>query len=211
MEKIYPELKPKERIEAIVENYIYPVVVDHGFRFVRSGISLKKDIKDFSYEIYFSRNHRNVDDIVCAFDVHAFVRGSGYSKWYKNIYNKKLENNLIVSAHNHYIPNWVDDEFKNGYDLAISDNAKILDSLLNNIHSSVLPFICQITDYESAIEAVKKEESYFKTPMLLDFCEILRDEKQAFNILSWFEKEQDCGTEFMNETLEQVSIRKHRL
>lgn len=211
MNKLYPELDPKERIQSLIEHKVFPLFKEHAFKYVKSGISLKRNNVNFTYEIWFPRNNRNTGDVVCAFDVQAIIYAKNYNKWHKNTFGKKPINNILISEENSSIPNWNSKEFQLGYDLALDDNEKILNSLINNINKSVLPFFNKVSSYESAIEAVKENESYHLTPMLLDFCEIIENKEKSKEILLWFKKERGKGTEFTNETLEQVELREERL
>ena len=211
MKKYYSELTPKERIQAIVENKIYPILKDDGYRFVKSGISLKKDIDNFTYEIWFSRNHRNFGDEVCAFEVYAMIYVKNYNKWHKKVYGTKPIHNLLVSRFDSNIPNWDYHGFDMGYDLAIDDNEAIVESVIKNIKNAVIPFFDKVTSYEAAIDTMIENEAYYSIPMLLDFCEIIENKEKSHMLLEWFEKELGSETSFLSDTLEDLELRKERL
>lgn len=211
MNKLYPDLTPKDRIQTIIENKVYSILKDDGYRFIKSSISLKKDIENFTYEIWFSRNHRNFGDEVCAFEVYAMIYVKNYYKWHKMQYGTKPISNLLVSKLDSNIPNWDYHSFDLGYDLAIQDNEEIVESVIQNINNAVIPFFDKVRNYETAIDIMVENEAYYSIPMLLDFCMIIDNRDKSKMLIEWFDKELESGTSFLRNTLEELELRKEKI
>ncbi len=136
---IYKELNPTERIPKIIREYIFPSFDKHGFNILKSGLIIKKIENDFVYEINVFKNHRNIGDFVCAFDMHASIQSSFYNKWYKKTYGKKIQNSYVFSEKIENLENSTLDPYID-FDLAIYDNYCLIKLINENIESSIIPF-----------------------------------------------------------------------
>ncbi len=203
---IYNELNPTERIPKIIREYIFPSFEKYGFKILKSGLT-KKTENDFVYEINVYKNHRNIGDYVCAFTMYASVQSSFYQKWYKKTYGEKIQNSSIISYIIQALPN---STFNSDidFDLALYDNQCLIKLINENVDSSIIPFFHQINSIEVALELLRKENSLYDAPKMLDFCEILGLENTAKEIITWFNS---SGKNMLVEIKEDVRIRSDRL
>jgi hypothetical protein len=204
---IYNELNPTERIPKIIQENIFPSFEKYGFKILKSGLTIKKAEDDFIYEINVSKNHRNVGNFVCAFDMHASIQSSFYNTWYKKTYGRKIQNSYIFSRKIEALENSTINPYID-FDLALYDNYCLIDLINENIEPSIIPFFNQVNSIEAALKLCRNEKDLFAVPMMLDFCEILGLEDTAKEIITWFNS---SSKNMLEGIKEDVRIRSDRI
>lgn len=188
----YPELPPNDRIRKVIEVYIYPNLKPLGFRMLKSKLIIKRDLGDFSQEIFFKTSRKNSSDLCIKFHPHFFVKNNFYSKWYKTQYDENIPNDyrisnntLWVSGNN--IPNWGETfNSYSWYDLLVRDNQVIVDELNHKIINVALPYMNLHSNINSAIDMILNNNLVVKTSMILDFCEMTNNKSKALKIKNWY-------------------------
>src|ERR1035437_4262904 len=114
---LFTDLKAGDRIDKVIETYIFPDLEKLGFKLSKSKpLKITRSINDFEQEIFFQKCKDNGTELV-AFLPHFSVRCKTYKKWHKNKYGietrYKKEDDLILGykAHAHDIPGWTNDYF----------------------------------------------------------------------------------------------------
>lgn len=189
---IYPEIEVSKRINKIVENFILPKIEHLGFKLLKSELKLVRNIGDFKQTIYVQKNLRNSADVCIKFKFIFIVDYVKYKKWFEKKYNKKLPNdyrindNTLWGTHDD-IPNWGESLYSTGwYNLLTRDNYEIVNEINDKLINIAIPYMDEFSNLESVIEKNINLESYTKTAMMLDFCEIIKDNKKAREIRNWY-------------------------
>jgi hypothetical protein len=207
---IYSDLKPGDRIYKIIEEYIFPDLQDKGFKIKKSPLSLIRTLEQFEQTINFQKDKRNIDDLKVAFDISFHVSLKSYKAWHEKRYDRLLINEGVTWSSGRDIPNWSNDFTSSfWYDLAQTNNVKIIDVLKNNINSYGLKYLDSYSDFQASINTIKEQNLYYKTPLIYDFCVFLNDKKQAAQILAWFDNAKLSGLNFNSDTLEKVERRRN--
>src|SRR5690606_38832563 len=189
---IYPEIEVSKRIDKIVENFILPKIEHLGFKLLKSELKLVRNIGDFKQTIYVQKSRTNSADVCIKFKLIFIVEYGKYKKWFEKIYNEKLPNdyrindNTLWATHDD-IPNWGESLYSvDWYDLLKRDNYEIVNEINDKLINIAIPYMDEFSNLESAIEKNINLESYAKTAMMLDFCEIINDNKKASEIRDWY-------------------------
>lgn len=207
---LYSDLKPGDRIYKIIEEYIYPDLKNKGFKLKKSPLSLTRTLGQFGHTIHFQKDKRNSDNFKAAFDISFGVTFTSYKKWHQKRYDKLTINEVFAGESGRYIENWSNDFTSSfWYDLAQTDNIKIINVLKNNINNYGLKYLDSYSDFQTSIDTLKGKNIFYQTPLLYDFCVFLNDKKQASEILTWFDNAKLSELNFNADTLEKVELRKN--
>ncbi len=209
MNQNFPDLSPTQRIPKVIQTFLFPHFEKYGFTISKSGLTFKKSAKEFVYALNAYKNQRNCENVVCAFEIWANVSSPTYNRWHRFAYHQPILNTHIISNRIGSLPNSTLKPTQLDFDLAQQDNIFIIESIKENIEPSILPFLLQVTSWETTIQAVQKEEEFFKIPMLLDFCEILQNQELGKKTLAWFTESTD-RTEY-DHIEQEFFIREERL
>lgn len=194
MNKIYPELSPKERIPKIVREFLFPHFEKQGFKTLKSGLTIKRECGDLVHEVEIFKNHRNYIGAVCAFEVWASIYSPTYNKWHKLVFGEKLLNTKLIASRIELLPGSTIDPIEGDFDFERHDNNQLIDEIVSNINDSVIPFFNDHLRIDDVIETIESEKTYHKIATLLDLCELRKDEVKAKNLIKWFR----FGTFFRN-------------
>jgi hypothetical protein len=186
MNKIYPELSPRERIPKIVNEFFYPHFEKERFKILKSGLTIKRECGGLVHEIQIFKNHRNCSGGVCAFEIWASIYSPTYNKWYKSIFNEKLLNTKLIATKIESLPNSKIDPIESDFDFELYDNQKLIDEIVTNINDSIIPFFNKHQTIDNVIETIESEKEYHKIATLLDLCELKDDEIKANKLIKWF-------------------------
>ena len=210
----FPDQKPGERIHSVISEYIRPNLEQNGFKMLKSELSFKRKTEQFEQEIHFSKSRHNRANEMVRFDIGFIVTSNYYKKWLKKTYGKEFADGSIFASNANYIPNWNKKVLHSisWYDLATDDNSVIVDIVNYNIKNNGLEFLNNLSNFKVAVDYIMGMERYARTPMLMDFCEIVNNKEKAEEVLNWFENFKDkTDKEFSEETLKLVELRKERL
>jgi hypothetical protein len=207
---LYADLKPGDRIHKIIEEYIYPDLKDKGFKLKKSPLSLTRTLGQLEQTIHFQKNIHNSGNEMAAFDVSFHISFKSYKAWHLEKYNKSIMNEAVAWVkYGRDIPNWSNDFTSSlWYDLAQTDNVKIIDVLRNNMSKYGLKYLDSYYDFQTSINTIKEKNLFYQTPLVYDFCVFLNDKKQASEILTWFDNARLSGLSFNADILASVELRK---
>ncbi len=210
---LYADLKPGDRIHKIIEEYIYPDLKNKGFKLKKSPLSLIRTLGQLEQTIHFQKNLHNSGNVTAAFDISFHISFKSYKTWHLEKYNKSIINEAVASVkYGRDIPNWSNDFTSSlWYDLAQTDNVKIIDVLKNNINNYGLKYLDSYSDFQTSINTIKEKNLFYQTPLIYDFCVFLNDKKQAAEILTWFDNAKFSGLSFNPDILESVELRKNNI
>jgi len=212
--KYFPDQRPGERIHNVVSEYIRPILEQNGFKMLKSELTFKKKLSKFEQEIHFRKSRHNRANEMVRFDIGFIVTSNYYKKWLNEIYGDKWADNTILGSNANHIPNWNKKALKSisWYDLATDDNSVIVDMVNYNVKNNGLEFLNNLSDFEVSVDYIMGMERYARTPMLMDFCEIVNNREKAKEVLNWFEHYKNrTNKEFSEDTLKEVELRKERL
>lgn len=184
--------------------FVFPSSEKEGFKILKSGLSIKRTVRIFNQEIWFSKSKWNNENEICAFTPNFSVSIKGYDKWHKSQYGGNSAN---------YIESWNPELFDdNDYDLAKDDNKRIVELLNQNIENVGIPYLTTLSKYDSAVEHLIESERYYLAPKMIDICIINEDLQAANNILIWFRNyERADESKFMESTLNDMNQRELKL
>ena len=208
----FEELKPGERIRKVIEVFILPELETFGFKMSKSSLTLTRNLGDFEQEIYFPKNKWNNGNQIVSFDIIFSVKSIKYKSWHQKKYGYKTTLSSVYWKRAYEIPDWSKEFFENwNYDLANTDNKKLITILKDNIINKAIPQLNSVSNYRGAIEYPLKENSfYYKAPMLIDFALILDDLKLANQILNWYlEFVKTSNAKFIEELKNEIENRKN--
>ena len=189
---IYPEIEVSKRIDKIVEDFILPKIEHLGFKLFKSELKLVRNNGDFKQTIYVQKSRTNSADVGIKFNLIFIVEYRPYKKWFERKYNEKLPNDFRINdntlwATHDDIPNWGESLHSVGwYNLLTRNNLEIVDEINDKLINYAIPYMNEFSILESAIEKNIGLERYTKTAMMLDFCEIIHDNKKAIEVRDWY-------------------------
>lgn len=167
--KIYSDLRPKERINSIFEEYVAAPLSLQGFKFLKSQSKFRRDIGPFRQEIIIAKDKWNHGDDVCSFWLILFVYAKNYNKWYKLNYNTLPMNDIVFSEYHYHLETWVSKFEKRGYDLSVQNNWEVIDEINLNLTNAAIPILDKYSDYERAADLLLESQSYGFIAKIFDF------------------------------------------
>lgn len=210
----YTDLPPGDRIRKLLEEFVEPELTKLGFKLLKSELTFKRKIGEFTQEIHFSKNQWNFGNSVVSFWTILSVKSNFYVKWHKETYGFKPINEFVDSWYDNHIKTW-NSEFWDGgqYDLTKFDNVKLMTDLTKNILNIGIPILNKISDWESAADYLFKKERWMHAAKIFDFYIISNQPKKAMetqNIIEKYFKELDIN-DVPKERFEEIKIRKDYL
>lgn len=211
---IYPEIEVSKRIDKIVEDFILPKIEHLGFKLFKSELKLVRNNGDFKQIIYVQKSRTNSADVGIKFNLIFIVEYKPYKKWFERKYNEKLPNDFRINdntlwATHDDIPNWGKTLHSVGwYDLLTRNNLEIVDEINDKLINHAIPYMDEFSILENAIEKNISLERYTKTAMMLDFCEIIHNNKKALEVRDWYKlKVIENGIQLKEEVVIEIDKR----
>lgn len=100
-------MKPRDLLLLRIEQFLLPVMEEHGFRFARSKIYFRRRFGDFSHYVDFNASHQNEDNS-CSFQTGWEIRSSLYRKWYRDKWGEDSPlGDRVLSIVDNDIPGWL--------------------------------------------------------------------------------------------------------
>lgn len=205
------ELKPNERIEKILLDFIYPYLEPLGFKFIKSEFCFLRSNGDFDNVISFQKNKWNKANEVCAFKPLLTIYSSELPKYLGISKNEKRSWFLGDSVE--YIEGWSNKYFDGYYDLAAYDNFDLIESFKNDLLNIGVTYFNSYTTYTDIINHyLHNEKKYYMAPHLFDLCQMKQNKESAVSILNWFEGfKNNTSKEISQETLKEIELREAKL
>lgn len=210
----YEDLKPGDRIRRLIEEFVAPEISKIGFKLLKSELTFKRKVGDFTQEIYFAKNRRNFGSIVVSFWTILSVKSNFYTKWHEKTYGFKPMNNFVGSSYDSHLNKWNADYWDGyQYDLTKFDTIELMNDLTKNILTVGIPYLNKISDWESAADYFFNEEIWMHAAKIFDFYIIANQPNKAVEtqkIIESYFKELD-PIDVPKKRFEEIKIRKDYL
>jgi len=200
----YPEVRPRERIEKLLLEFILPDIESVGFKYLKSEMCFKRNSGEFINEISFQKNKWNGGNDVCAFKPILTIYSTQLPKYLKT--TKENKQSYFVGSSVEYVEGWASEYFNGYYDLAKHDNFEIISILRSNIQNVAIPYFEAFKTYRDVVEYyIQNEKRYYMAPSIFDLCKMHDDKVYAERILDWFLNFKNLGEkEFHQDTLNKI-------
>lgn len=208
----YTDLKPGDRIRKLIEEYVEPEMSKHGFKLLKSELTFKRKINDFTQEIYFAKNQRNFGSSIVKFWTIISVKSNFYVKWHEKTFGFKPMNEFVNSWYDSHISSW-SSKYRNGghYDLAKYDNIKLMNELNRNILEIGVPMLNEVSDWEQAANNLMTNKQYGFISKVFDFYLLAGKKNKAIESISLVEEYFNSIQDAPIERFEEIKIRKDYL
>ena len=208
----YSDLKPGDRIRKLVEEYVEPELSAIGFKLLKSELTFKRKIGNFTQEIYFAKNQRNFGNTVVSFWTILSVKSNFYVKWHEKTYGFKPMNEFIDSWYDNHIKTW-NSEYWNGgqYDLTKFDNVKLMNDLTKNILNIGIPLLNEASDWETAADYQVRNQKFGFISKIFDFYVIADKKQKAIEALQFAEDFFKSLEDVPEERFEEIKVKKDYL
>ena len=208
----YAQLKPGERIRKLIEEFVQPELTQLGFKLLKSELTFKRKIGDFTQEIYFAKNQRNFGNTIVCFWSILSVKSNYYVKWHEKTYGFKPMNEFVASWYDNHIKNWNTDYWNDGqYDLTKFDNVKLMSDLTKNILTIGIPLLDKVSGWESAADNLMERQRFGFISKIFDFYILARKENKAIECLKIVEDYFKTVDDVPEERFEEIKQKKDYL
>jgi len=208
----YAELRPGERIRKLIEEFVEPELSLLGFKLLKSELTFKRKIGDFTQEIYFAKNQRNFGNTVVCFWTILSVKSNYYVKWHEKTYGFKPMNEFVESWYDNHIKTWSSDYWNGGqYDLTEFDNIKLMSDLTKNILTIGIPLLDKISDWESAADNLMERQRFGFISKIFDFYILAEKKEKAIESLKTAENYFNSVDDVPKERFEEIERKKDYL
>jgi len=206
-----PDLKPSDRIEKLLIEFILPEMLKFDFKYLKSEMCFKRNYGEFVNEISFQKNKWNAGNEVCAFKPILSIYSVELPKYLKT--SKENNRSGFLGGSVEYIDGWSTKYFDGYYNLAKEDNFSIIETLNENLITIGIPYFeCFKTYLELVDHYIKNEKRYYMAPTLFNLCEMNNDKEKAESILNWFLNfQKNSQKEFHQDTLDRIENCKMKL
>ncbi|WP_139181065.1 hypothetical protein [Winogradskyella thalassocola] len=205
----YAELKPGDRIRKLVEEFVQPELTSLGFKLLKSELTFKRKIGDFTQEIYFAKNQRNFGNTIVCFWTILSVKSNYYVKWHEKKYGFKPMNEFVESWYDNHIKTWNTDFWNAGhYDLTEFDNIKLMNDLTKNILTIGLPILDKVSDWEGAADSLMERQRFGFISKIFDFYILAGKEEKAIESLKTAEDYFNSVEDVPSERFEEIKLKK---
>ena len=207
----YTDLPPGDRIRKLVEEYLQEFLENKGFKLLKSELTFKRKIGDFTQEIYFPKSRHNFGKTNVDFWIILSVNSRTYVKWHKKQYGFEPINDFVHSWYNKHIDEWKTEFREVHYDLAKFDNAKLMEDIKRNLENIGIPLLEKVSDWEKASDYMVQREEFAYIAKIFDFYIIANRIDKAIESLSLAENCYKKYENVPNERFEEIKLRKDYL
>lgn len=205
----YSELKPGERIRKLIEEFVQPKLTPLGFKLLKSELTFKRKVGDFTQEIYFAKNQRNFGNTIVCFWTILSVKSNYYVKWHEKTYGFKAMNEFVESWYDNHIKTWNTDYWNGGqYDLTEFDNVKLMNDLTKNILTIGIPLLDKVSEWESAADNLMERQRFGFISKIFDFYILAGKEEKAIESIKTAEDYFNSVADVPSERFEEIKLKK---
>jgi len=208
----YSDLPPGDRIRKLMEEYVAPELSKIGFKLLKSKLTLKRKIGNFTQEIHISKSDRNFGNTVVCFWAILSVNSNFYVKWHEKTYGIKPINEIIDAWYDNHIETWKS-KYRSGtkYDLTQFDNVKLMNDLTKNILNIGVPLLNEVANWESAADYLLKHQKFGSISKIFDAYILANKKEKAIQSLHIAEEFFKTYEDVPEERLTEIKIRKDYL
>jgi hypothetical protein len=192
--QLYADLKPGERIEKLLVEYLEPILETKGFNYLKSQKEFKKKNDFFDFHVSWCGSRLNTGNEIVKFNIFINVFSPKYRKLEFKFYeltNRSV--NAIDGSSVYYIKGWDKKYYDSWYDLTNYDNHKLMDHIRTNIKNIAFTFFDNYTSFETAIKKLN-EDPITNFEKIIDFYIIQNKWEEAKKFFDqnkqWFEESQ---------------------
>ena len=176
-------MKPKELLKFYIENELVNRLEPLGFKYAKSGPKFSRKTGSFSLSLSFYISQYSSED-ECIFWTMWNVSSNEYGKWYKQIWDTKLANNVVVASANWNIPNWLEGDEEHFTLYNKNSDKEEFSRFVHNVINIGIPYYEQIIDWNIAAELALNEEDVFYD-RVCDFYLMAGEKKKAKDVLEY--------------------------
>ena len=174
---LYDHLKPKDRIDTLMTEYLSPILEPEGYTYLKSKRAFKKKGAFFDFHISWHGSKNNEGNTSVEFDITVAIYAPKYRKWEKEFYQLDTKMDVFIDGSGvNYVKGWSKEYFKVWYDLVEHDNRKLMKAIVENVKQAGFDFFNNYTSFDLAIEKLK-EYPIKNLEKIVDFY-ILQDKWQ---------------------------------
>ena len=205
----FTELPPGDRIRKLIEEFVEPELSKIGFKLLKSELTFKRKIGDFTQEIYFAKNQRNFGNTIVCFWTILSVKANYYVNWHEKTYGFKPMNEIVESWYDNHIKTWNSAYWNGGqYDLAQFDNVKLMDDLTKNILTIGIPLLDKVSDWEKAADDLMERQRFGFISKIFDFYILAGKKEKAMESLNTVENYFNNVEDVPTERFDEIKLRK---
>lgn len=233
--QLYPELKPKERIDKLMVEFLNPILEPKGFKFLKSTRVFKKKGDFFDFHIRVFNNHHNFGNRIVSFGLDFRIQSLKYRRWETEYYDLKknlrtnfksvdlVKNNLSKPVNVKgpiKLKGWDETYYSGGFfDLVEHDNKKLMENIVSNIENAGFNYFDNYTSLDSAINKLK-EFPVANLERIVDFYILQNKWKEAFDFFEsnkqWHEEHEkaeggDPNSQYSTSRKVPFEMRKEKL
>jgi len=176
-------MKPKELLKFYIENELVNRLEPLGFKYAKSGPKFSRKTGSFSLSLSFYISQYSSED-ECIFWTMWNVSSNEYGKWYKQIWDTQLANNVVVASADWNIPNWLEGNEEHFTLYNKNSDKEEFSRFVHNVINIGIPYYEQIIDWNIAAELALNEEDVFYD-RVCDFYLMAGEKKKAKDVLEY--------------------------
>ncbi|NUY80526.1 hypothetical protein HUK80_06435 [Flavobacterium sp. MAH-1] len=209
-EFIFEKLSPSIRIEKILSEFVFPELVDLGFKFNKKDLTFSRTHYEFENSIIFQKSKWNNGSDICAIKPSIAIQSKALADFYRK--NKTTNTKLIGLAGGNAedIPNWNQECFDDGYyDFTQYDNLQIVKNLNHNLSGPVNDYFDQYKTYSDIVtHKIQKKTEYYLAPRLYDLCAINNDALFGKKVIGWYDEFKNRTDKGIPEELDKEMMKR---
>ena len=156
--QLYQELSPSDRVSKLMEEYVLPVLSQHGFNYNKKQKLFIKKSDFFNFSLHWHGNKYNSGNSHVSFGMSLGISSTKYAKWVKDYYKlTETPNTSIDHINVEYIADWQKIHLTSGYyDLVQSDNMKLMEEIATNVKNAGRSFFKSFSTVDQSIVTLKQ-------------------------------------------------------
>ncbi|MFS0906271.1 hypothetical protein AB3N02_24925 [Priestia aryabhattai] len=195
-------MKPKDLLNFYIKTDLLPLLEPLGFKYAKSVPKFSRKTGSFNLSLSFCISQYSSED-ECTFWTMWDVSSNEYGKWYKQIWDTKLANNVVVASADWNIPNWLEGNEEHFTLYNKKSDKEEFSRFVHNVINIGIPYYEQIIDWNTAAELALNEEDVFYD-RVCDFYLMANEKKKAKDVLEYgLERATDEDYEDLKERMDK--------
>jgi hypothetical protein len=174
-------MKPKELLLKCLEDYLVDEMKNLGFKYSKSVPKFTRENGMFELSFSFAISKWSLDDN-CEFWTMWGVTSKDYSKWFKEQWGVKPNNNAITGDAEWNIPNWTRDVSNHFHLNNSNEDIQEMNELICNIKNMGIPYYEKINSWDKAVQSASQDTPTVYSK-ICDFYLISGQKEKAKDIL----------------------------
>lgn len=176
-------MKSIDLLNFYIKTDLLPLLEPLGFKYAKSVPKFSRKTGSFSLSLSFYISQYSSED-ECIFWTMWNVSSNEYGKWYKQIWDTKLANNVVVASADWNIPNWLEGNEEHFTLYNKNSDKEEFSRFVHNVINIGIPYYEQIIDWNIAAELALNEEDVFYD-RVCDFYLMADEKKKAKDVLEY--------------------------